>query len=135
MSIANNFRLTQPLADSTLCILTKGNNIMIDSARDYSKEIANICKQHNVKYLGLHGSSYDQENIAREQREINFIVKFFPMELKEYARCYFALEKELQDLLGDHVIVCDLTGITHPDILRPLTKRKTDIYEATEPPM
>ena len=108
---------------------------MINSERDYSKEIANICKQHNVKYLGLHGSSYNQENAGTEDREINFLVEFFPMELKEYARCYFALEKELGNLFGYVVGILDIGSITLPEMLRQLTKRKTDIYKATEPSM
>ncbi len=107
---------------------------MINSERDYSKEIANICKQHNVKYLGLHGSSYDQENVGTEDREINFLVEFFPMELKPYAKCYFGLEEELGNLFGCVVGILDIGDITLPDLLRPLTKRKTDIYKATESP-
>lgn len=109
--------------------------LMINSKRDYSEEIANHCRQHNVKYLGLHGSSYDQENVGTEERDITFLVEFFPMEPKEYGRCYFGLEKELQDLFGDHAGILDIGDITLPDLLRPLTKRKTDIYKAKEPPM
>ena len=103
---------------------------MVQSKRDYSEEIANICKQYNVKYLGLHGSSYDQENMATEESEINFLVEFFPMELKEYARCYFALEKELGDLFGRVVGILDIGDIPIPGLLQRLTKRKTDIYKA-----
>ena len=103
---------------------------MIDSKRDYSEEIANLCKRHNVKYLGLHGSSYDQENVATEDPEINLIVEFFSMEPKQHGVCYFTLEKELGDMFGRPVCLCDLTGITHPDLLRYLTRRKTDIYKA-----
>jgi len=103
---------------------------MIQSERDYSKEIADLCRKHNVKYLGLHGSSYDQENISTENRELNFLVEFFPMELKEYARCYFALEKELGDLFGCNVGILDIGRINLPELLRPLTRRKTDIYKA-----
>jgi predicted nucleotidyltransferase len=107
---------------------------MIQSERDYNEEIIKLCKQHNVKYFGLRGSSYDQENIGIEEPEIYFIVEFFSMEPKEYGRCYFGLEKELENLFGREVILCDITGITLPALLRPLTKRKTDIYKATEPP-
>jgi len=103
---------------------------MIQSERDYSEEIAILCKQHNVKYMGLRGSSFDQENIGTEEPEICFIVEFFPMEPKEYGRCYFGLEKELENLFSHEVILCDITGITLPELLRPLTKRKTDIYKA-----
>ncbi len=103
---------------------------MIQSERDYSKKIANLCKQHNVKYLGLHGSSYDQENIDTEDQEINFLVEFFPMELKEYARCYFGLEKELGNLFGRNVGILDIGSINLPEMLRLLTKHKTDIYKA-----
>jgi predicted nucleotidyltransferase len=98
--------------------------------RDYSKEIINLCKQHNVKYFGLRGSSFSQEDIGVEEPEIYFLVEFFPMEPKEYARCYFGLEKQLEDLFDREVILCDLTGITLPELLRVLTKRKTDIYKA-----
>ena len=103
---------------------------MIDSVGDYSEEIANICKQHHVKYLGLHGSGQNQENGGPEDPDIGFLVEFFPLEPKQHARCYFALEKELENLFGCHVDLLDISRITHPDILRPLTKNKTDIYEA-----
>ena len=103
---------------------------MVDSERDYSEEIANICKQYHVKYLGLHGSGQNQENGSSEDRDIGFLVEFLPLELKQHAECYFALEKELEDLFGRHVDLCDISRITHPDILRPLTKNKTDIYKA-----
>ncbi|MGD8500682.1 MAG: hypothetical protein PVJ86_08540 [Phycisphaerales bacterium] len=103
---------------------------MVNSKRDYSEEIANICKQHNVKYLGLHGSGQTQENGSPDQRDIGFLVEFFPMELKQYAKCYFALEKELENLFGCHVNLVDLSRFTHPDILGPLTRNTTDIYQA-----
>ncbi len=108
---------------------------MIQSERDYSKEIAEICRQHNVKYLGLHGSTQDQENIPPEEREINFLVEFFPLDAEQHDTCHLTLEKELLNLFGCHINLCDLTGVTHPDILGPLTRRKIDIYKATEPPM
>lgn len=103
---------------------------MIDDARDYSEETANICKRHHVKYLGLHGSGPNQENGGAEQQDVGFLVEFLPLEPKQYAECYFALQKELQDMFGRHVDLVDLNGITHPDILGPLTKNKTDIYNA-----
>ena len=122
------------MAESTLCMQAKGN-IMIDSERDYSEEIANICKQHNVKYLGLHGSGLNQEDGSPEERDIGFLVEFFPMELKPYAKCYFGLEEELGNLFGCHVSIVDIGDINLPELLRQLTKRKTDIYKAPEPPM
>jgi predicted nucleotidyltransferase len=103
---------------------------MIDSKRDYSEEIANLCRQYNVKYLGLHGSGPNQEDAGSEDPEITFLVEFFPMEPKQYGTCYFGLEKELQDMFGPHAGLCDLTDITLPELLRTLTKRKTDIYKA-----
>ena len=103
---------------------------MIDSERDYSEEITNLCKQHQVKYLGLHNSGQNQENIAPEDIYIGFLVEFLPLEPKQHAMCHFALRKELENLFGRHVGMCDITGITHPDLLRPLTKNKTDIYKA-----
>ena len=103
---------------------------MIDSERDYSEEIANICEQYHVKYLGLHGSGRNQENADAEEPDVGFLVRFLPLEPKQHAECYFALEKELEDLFGRHVDLCDISRITHPDILRPLTKNKTDIYKA-----
>lgn len=106
---------------------------MIESNRDYSTEIADICKKHNVKYLGLHGSSnLDQEGTSSENIEINFIVEFFPLEEKQYALNYFAFLKALEGLFGRHVGLVDLNYITHPDLLRPLTRRKTDIYKAPD---
>jgi predicted nucleotidyltransferase len=101
---------------------------MIQNKRDYSEEIANICKQHHVKYLGLHGSGRTQESPSSEDSDIGFLVEFDPLELEQYAKCYFGLEEELEDLFGRHVGLVDIGKITHPDILRQLTKNKTDIY-------
>jgi predicted nucleotidyltransferase len=36
------------------------------------------------------------------------------MDPKQHGMCYFGLEKELEDLFGRHVGLCDLTGITLP---------------------
>lgn len=127
-----NFVLTEALVECMLACRLWENKIMIQSKRDYSKEIASLCKQHNVKYFGLHGASYDQENIGTEEPEIYFLVEFFPMEPKEYGRCYFGLEKELEELFSREVILCDITGITLPKMLQQLTKRKTDIYKAED---
>ncbi|MFC1793467.1 hypothetical protein ACFL3Q_07760 [Planctomycetota bacterium] len=107
---------------------------MIQSEQDYSEEIANLCRQHNVKYLGLHGSCYDQENIGAEKPDITFLVEFFPMETKEYGKCYLGLEKGLQDLFSPNAGILDLGSINIPDMVQRFTKRTTDIYKATEPP-
>lgn len=103
---------------------------MIEDGLDYSKEIVNICKQHHVKYLGLHGSGQSQESPGPEDSDIGFLVEFDPLELEQYARCYFGLEEELENLFGRPVGLVDIGKITHPEILRQLTKNKTDIYGA-----
>ena len=104
---------------------------MINSNRDYCAEIVDICKRHNVKYLGLHGSSnLDQEGTVSEEPEINLLVEFFPLDKKQHAMSYFALLKELEEMFGRSIRMVDLNQVTHPDLLRPLTRRKTDIYKA-----
>ena len=103
---------------------------MIDSKRDYAQEIAAVCKHHHVNYLGLHGSILSQEDAGGENPEINLLVEFLPLESKQHEACFTALEKELSDLFGRHINIVDLTDITHPDLLRQLTKRKTDLYKA-----
>ena len=106
---------------------------MIQNERDYSSEIAEICKRHNVKYLGLHGSSsMSQEGSGSEEAEISFLVEFFPLDKKQHAMSYFALLKELEEMFGRSICMVDLNQVTHPDLLRPLTRRKTDIYKAPD---
>ena len=102
----------------------------IDSKRDYSKEIAAICKQYHVKYLGLYGSTLTQEDAASDDQEINLLVEFHPSEPKQHTTCFFGLEEELGNLFGRQVNMVDLTDVNHPDLLRQLTKRKTDLYKA-----
>ncbi|MBN2315317.1 MAG: hypothetical protein JXM79_15410 [Sedimentisphaerales bacterium] len=104
--------------------------MMIDSKRDYNKEIAAICEQYHVKYLGLHGSSLSlsQEDIISANPEINLLVEFLPLESKLHDACFSALEKDLVDLFDRPVNIVDLTDITHPDLYRQLTRRKTDLY-------
>jgi predicted nucleotidyltransferase len=105
--------------------------MMIESNRDYSTEITDICKRHNVKYLGLHGSSsMSQEDGGSEEPGINLLVEFFPMDKKQHAMSYFALLKELEGLFDRSVRMVDLNQVTHPFLLQHLTNRKTDIYKA-----
>ena len=103
---------------------------MTDVKRDYNQEIADICKQHHVKYLGLHSTNLSQEDADEKDSEINLLVEFFPLETDQHTASFFALEKELTNLFGRQVNMVDLTDVTHPDLLRQLTKRKTDLYKA-----
>ena len=105
---------------------------MIQSKRDYSRGIATLCRQHNVGYLGLRGSSYEQENIGTRDPEICFLVEFFPMELKEYARCYFGLKKELENLFGREVILFGLGDKMPPEFQERIKRNKNDICKASE---
>jgi len=102
----------------------------INPKRDYSEEITDICMKHQVKYLGLHGASLSQEDAAPDEPEINLLVEFLPSEPNQHTASFFALEKELTNLFGRHVNMVDLTDVSHPDLLRQLTKRKTDLYRA-----
>ena len=86
-----------------------------------------------MKYLGLHGSSsMSQEDGGSEEPEISFLVEFFQLDKKQHAMSYFALLKELEEMFGRSVRMVDLNQVTHPDLLRPLTRRKTDIYKAPD---
>lgn len=103
---------------------------MIENKKDYSKEITVLCKKHHVNFLSLHGSSLPQEETGSEKPEINLLVEFLPLESKQHTACFTALKKELTDILGPHMNILDLTDVTHPDLYRQLTRRKTDIYTA-----
>jgi len=82
---------------------------LIGSNRDYSEGIANICERHNVKYLGLHGSSsMSQEDGGSEEPGINLLVEFFPLDKKQHAMSYFALLKELEEMFGRSLRMVDL---------------------------
>ena len=81
---------------------------MIGSNRDYSEGIANICERHNVKYLGLHGSSNLDQEGSSEEPEISLLVEFFPLDKKQHAMSYFALLKELEEMFGRSLRMVDL---------------------------
>ena len=53
------------------------------------------------------------------------------MEIKEYARCYFGLEKELENLFSREVILFDLGDKMPLEFLERIKRNKTDIYKAS----
>ena len=82
--------------------------------------------------LGVWGETkammQEPANLAAKSGSL--LVEFLILEPNQHTASFFALEKELTNLFDRHVNMVDLTDVTHPDLLRQLTKRKTNLFKA-----
>lgn len=78
----------------------------------YSADIKRLCDLHNVKTLYAFGSVvYDQ---LSELSDVDFIVDFEAMDLKNYTDNYFGLKFSLQHVLKRPIDLVEEKAIRNP---------------------
>ena len=92
----------------------------------YSGDIKGLCVLHNVKTLYAFGSVvYDQ---LSEKSDIDFIVDFDVMDLKNYADNYFNLKFSLQHILKRPIDLIEEKAIKNPYFKQAVNNQKKLVY-------
>lgn len=89
-------------------------------------QIRALCEEHNVENLYLFGSIL-KENF-NENSDIDFLVKFLPIELFNYFDNYLSLKENLTQLVGREVDLVEEQTLKNPILIQSINRDKQLIY-------
>ncbi|MBM3474018.1 MAG: hypothetical protein FJX75_12175 [Armatimonadetes bacterium] len=97
--------------------------------REQLGALPEICRTHRVRRLLLFGSAATDE-FDSHASDIDLVVDFHPMPVREYAGNYFALLDALQELFGRQVDLIEQPAIRNPYIRQAIEDTRVSLYEA-----
>lgn len=92
-------------------------------------EIREVAVKHRVHSLALFGSAASGDFEAGES-DLDFLVEFQPMPVREYADHYFGLMEDLQRLFQAPVDLVEARPLKNPYFRRSVEETKRVLYEA-----
>lgn len=102
---------------------------MTSSLQDKLNDVVDAARRHRVQRLSLFGSAA-RSDFKPGQSDIDFLVEFLPLPPAEYAQEYFALQEELESLLGVPVDLVERAPIRNRRLLEAIERSKAVLYEA-----
>src|SRR5260370_41698608 len=102
---------------------------MIDQIRQAKSELAEICRQHNVRRLDLFGSAVGP-NFDPRTSDLDCLVEFGPFTKGEYSEHYFALIDDLKSLFGRPLDLLVSRAARNPYLLESLNRARETLYAA-----
>ncbi len=85
-----------------------------------------LCNNYNVEKMYLFGSALTSN--FTEESDIDFLVKFKPIELSKYFENYIGFKENLQSLFGREVDLLEEQTLRNPILIRSINKSKELIY-------
>ncbi|KAA6346289.1 hypothetical protein EZS27_006167 [termite gut metagenome] len=98
------------------------NNILTNSI----PKIASLCERYKVKKLYAFGSVLTDK--FNNQSDIDLVVDFKEIDLKDYADNYFDLQYSLENVLGREVDLLEDKAIRNPILRKNIEISKQLIY-------
>jgi predicted nucleotidyltransferase len=99
----------------------------INTLSAYKNEINALCANHNVKSLYAFGSVLTPN--FNTNSDIDLIVDFKEIDVKDYADNYFDFKFSLQDILNRPVDLLEEQAIKNPYFKEELNKKKVIVYK------
>jgi predicted nucleotidyltransferase len=92
----------------------------------YKNQINELCESHKVKYLYAFGSvlttSFDSKS------DVDLIVDFWEIDVKDYADNYFDLKFSLEDILKRPIDLLESQAIKNPYFKQAVDQTKELVY-------
>jgi predicted nucleotidyltransferase len=98
----------------------------MNEVENHIQEIKKLCNRHEVEKLYLFGSILGK-NFNKES-DIDFIVRFKPLDILKYSDNYFDLKFSLEDLLNRPIDLLEEQSIKNPYFLESINETKRLIY-------
>ena len=92
----------------------------------YSEDIKGLCALYNVKTLYAFGSIVSDQ--LTEKSDVDFIVDFDRMDLKNYADNYFNLKFSLQEILKRPIDLIEEKAIKNPYFRQSVNNQRKLVY-------
>ena len=100
------------------------NMNLIDTNRD---RLVELCKRHNVQEFYLFGSILTDK--FNDSSDIDILIQFGQIELREYFDNYMELKEKLEDLFQRPVDLVENQAIRNPIFRKVIDREKQLIYE------
>ncbi|GEP52141.1 nucleotidyltransferase [Flavobacterium noncentrifugens] len=97
--------------------------MLIDNNIESLKRLCNI---YNVDKMYLFGSALTSN--FTEKSDIDFLVKFKPIELSQYFENYIDFKQNLQSLFGREVDLLEEQTLRNPILIKSINRSKELIY-------
>lgn len=94
---------------------------------DLPRVAAQICRKYHVQTLDLFGSR--ATGVSRDESDFDFCVAFDELSPAEYARCFFGVLHELEDVLGRPVDLVTWRSIRKTGLRAAIQQHGVRIYE------
>lgn len=92
------------------------------------KAITALCVKHKVGKLYVFGSVLTDHFSA--DSDIDFLVEFSNVDLREYAGNYFDLKESLEQLLQRNVDLIELNALKNPYLIKSIASNQELLYAA-----
>jgi predicted nucleotidyltransferase len=92
-------------------------------------DLAELCRRHHVSRLELFGSAASG-GFDPAHSDLDFLVEFEDLTPIEYARSYFGLLHDLEDLFERPIDLVTVRSLTNPYLLRAIERDRTVLYAA-----
>jgi predicted nucleotidyltransferase len=92
----------------------------------YKEKVSILCGEHLVDKLYLFGSA--AENSLNESSDIDLVVKFKNVELKNYFKNYMSFKRKLQNLFHREVDLIEEQTVLNPFFKESVESSKLLIY-------
>ena len=92
----------------------------------YAQDITRLCLMHNVKRLYAFGSVLTDR--FTDNSDIDFIVDFDNIDLKNYADNYFAFKFSLEDVFKRPIDLIEEKAIKNPYFKEAITSQRKIVY-------
>ncbi len=90
--------------------------------------IIQLAEKHQVARLEAFGSAVTQQ--MHEDSDVDLLVVFKSLPIREHGAHYFGLKHDLEDLLGRRVDLIELDTVVNPYFLKAIEAQRTLLYVA-----
>jgi len=98
----------------------------LNIVESHIKELEELCQRYNVDKMYLFGSALNAD--FNETSDIDFLVKFKPIDLLDYFDNYINLKENLKVLLGREVDLLEEQALKNPILIKSINKSKELVY-------
>ena len=90
------------------------------------KDLSKLCKNHHVEKMYMFGSALNSNFNA--ESDIDFLVKFKPIELADYFENYMTFKENLNHLFNREIDLVEEQTLKNPIFIKSIEKNKELVY-------
>ncbi|MCQ8103789.1 nucleotidyltransferase domain-containing protein [Methylomonas sp. SURF-2] len=92
--------------------------------------IVDLCRHYRVKRLEVFGSAARAVDFDLEYSDADFLVEFAEDGQRSSLQVFFALQQELEQLIGRHVDLAETAALQNPYLLASIEQSRELVYAA-----